>query len=136
VRTRPKFDLGAFSVHAVNVSVVPSSRERGFLEIRVQPRVVPLGTSRTVSVVEWSHEGFGMQREERHGFDHAPSDLRIARTVPDDVNDETLARIVRSCVIEALAHEVDEWLRIDGVQVSEPHPEAPRTERVLLEVRR
>lgn len=36
-----------------------------------------------------------------------------------------LATAIRGCVRKAFLHEIDEWLRIDGQLVCEPHPEPP-----------
>lgn len=33
------------------------------------------------------------------------------------------AEVIRAILIEAVTHEVDEWLRVDGERVVEPHPE-------------
>jgi hypothetical protein len=40
---------------------------------------------------------------------------------PED-RDATIRRYVRSVVREAVLHEVDEWLRFDGVRLTDPHP--------------
>ena len=46
---------------------------------------------------------------------------RIA-TVPPSVTPSQLARIVEGMVMEAVSHEVHEWLRYQGVPLRNPHP--------------
>lgn len=38
------------------------------------------------------------------------------------MTDAVRAEMVRRLVMQALSHEVDEWLRVDGKLVREPHP--------------
>ena len=48
---------------------------------------------------------------------------------------EVLPQLIRELVRKAELHEIDEWLRLDGARVHEPHPELART-RLVPEIPR
>lgn len=45
-----------------------------------------------------------------------------ANTVDAWTDEEIVARIVRALIMNGEIHEMDEWLKLDGVCVKEPHP--------------
>jgi hypothetical protein len=47
----------------------------------------------------------------------------VERRLPRHEATDHLGPILRALLVEAFAHEVDEWLRVDGQRVREPHPE-------------
>lgn len=47
----------------------------------------------------------------------------LAKSIPEGLPPEHICQMVRAAVIQALTHEVDEWLRCDGLRVTDPHPE-------------
>lgn len=82
--------------------------------------------------------------------DHDAADLRVTIMVNDRdeprhkvpihgrerINGEAISHhrdgdflryFVRDAILRSLEHEVDEWLKLDGKQVTDPHPELKQT---------
>jgi hypothetical protein len=56
---------------------------------------------------------------DRHNVDIAAQ--RMVAWMPDETRDDILRRL-RDAIIDIETHEVDEWLRVDGKRIQEPHP--------------
>ncbi|HEX2679541.1 MAG TPA: hypothetical protein VHM19_22985 [Polyangiales bacterium] len=97
----PTVELGAFRIDGARVLVALDDRSDAVVFTTVlNVRDVSSGQQTTVN-----HQA------------------RYARSFVRDR--EAIAEAIRELVIGALAHEVDEWLRVDGARVQEPHPRVP-----------
>lgn len=97
-------DLSGFDIRRIEASIV--SKQYGspihMLEVRLRP----------------AHDA---TRGPGSGLD-SDADISVRYLVPPGAD----KRWIRQELIKLLTHELDEWLRIDGEQIVDPHPEAPR----------
>lgn len=133
-----KIDLGSFAVFGIVAKIEPSRGyygEAGFSDLVVTLCTSQLSSKRTIEAVNalW-HAPNVDSTTARYGFDSEPTEVHLRRRIPSDAPLRVVADMVRGAVVEALAHEVDEWLRIDGVLVTEPHPDKPRDEPTIRSV--
>jgi hypothetical protein len=91
--------FGDFAIQSVGVEV--AAHPEGGCGLCVGLRAVSVTDGRLIDV-NWAEK-----------LDHVPDDPRV------------LGELVRAAALNALMHEVDEHLRVNGVLVREPHPEEP-----------
>ena len=85
----------------------------------VQVRVKHEGGS-DVMRIEISYQGSHLQSAEPFKL---YSVFRFERELWENLSQKHRAEMIQDEVKRALSHEIDEWLRIDGELVTEPHPE-------------
>jgi len=101
----PKCDLGLFGIDHAQVHVMEAEDCSG-LDIRVY-----LKHHANASTGKPSNDVETILRE--------TVSYELYRALPATA----IRDFVRRLVLRALEHEVDEWLRIDGERVKDPHPE-------------
>jgi len=61
------------------------------------------------------------------GLHDIPPSVRLQEEIHHELWDELDERMqalkIREVILKAITHEVDEWLRVNGGRVVEPHPE-------------
>lgn len=95
--------MGAFSIRGANVSVRRHSNG-----IPGDPGTIRVGAGLRCAGASGEAEQFTFK-------DYA---------LPGDASRNEIVHAIRVVVREALMHEVDEFLRVDGALVTNPHPEA------------
>jgi hypothetical protein len=99
----PEVTLGSMRISAIGVDLRQMASRPG-IEVRVDMRVLDRG-GESVQPLRFSET--------------------FAEELWSQLDEKTRAQFIRRVVLDALTHEVDEWLRVDGKLVTNAHPEKP-----------
>lgn len=118
--------LGACNCRACRKFDLPAPSMAGFGLKDIELKWIPtfMGTSLQISAVPAKNAADG---KDNNNGERDP--LYLISSAPLPVSCDTPAKVlewVRTQVISSISHEVDEWLRVDGHPVRDPHPENAR----------
>jgi hypothetical protein len=99
-RELPNITLGAFAISSIDIRLEESPFVPDHVRLAITAKVMNLNGA-------------------------VPGEVAIGMMLPSDVlsRRKVFADIVRARVRELVLHEIDEWLRIGGELVTDPHPE-------------